>query len=409
MSDLAIDRSATDDGGVFRLRTVFILLAVGILGFAMLMLGSAYMPERPNGAASAPGHALSNSAVGFSAIVRLSRALGHETRVIRDESQLGNGALLVVTPPSGATPIGDILAKRESLATLIVLPKWDVTADRAHPGWVYAQGLVYPANPEGVLAPGIKLKVRRVKSGGRPLQSAGWLADDHDMFALTAPRPLQTISGDNLTALITDDQGHIVLGQIGDKPLYVLADPDIIANNGLRVTEQAGEAVRLLMALNDTSDTGIDFDVTAAGLGRPKSPLRLAFDPPFLAATLAIVATLLLVGWQAFSRFGPAVHRGRAIAFGKTALVDNAAGLIRKAGKQARMGGRYVEAIRDRAIVAFGVPGRLRGEAIDTYLDKISGRARFTDLAQAVESADRKADLVQAARALHEWQKEKGK
>jgi hypothetical protein len=116
-----------------------------------------------------------------------------------------------------------------------------------------------------------------------------------------------------------------------------------------------------------------------------------------------------LVGWQAFARFGPALHRERAIAFGKTALVDNAAGLVRKAGKQVKMGGRYVEAIRDRARIAFGVPGRLRGDAIDAYLDKLSGRSRFTDLARAVDDANDKASLVNAARALHDWQKEKGK
>jgi hypothetical protein len=200
-----------------------------------------------------------------------------------------------------------------------------------------------------------------------------------------------------------------VLGEIGDKPFYVLADPDLLSNMGMREESQARAALTLLETLNEEGDKDFDFDVTLAGLGKAKSPLRLAFDPPFLAMTLAIVAVMLLAGWQAFARFGPAVHRERAIAFGKTALVDNAAALIRKAGRQARLGGRYVEAIRERAIVAFGVPSRLRGAAIDRYLDKISGRSRFTDLAQAVDAADDKASLVAAARALHDWQKEKGK
>jgi hypothetical protein len=144
------------------------------------------------------------------------------------------------------------------------------------------------------------------------------------------------------------------------------------------------------------------------GIGKSKNLLRLAFDPPFLAMTLALLAALLLVGWQAFARFGPTVHRDRAIAIGKAALVDNAAALIRKAGKQVRLGGRYVDAIRERAVVAFGVPSRLRGEAIDRYLDKISGRAKFTELAQRVDDANDQASLVAAARALHDWQKEKG-
>ena len=66
--------------------------------------------------------------------------------------------------------------------------------------------------------------------------------------------------------------------------------------------------------------------------------------------TLTLVAAMLLAGWQAFARFGPAVRRERAIAFGKAALVDNTAALIRKARREARLGGRYVEVIRERAV-----------------------------------------------------------
>lgn len=406
MSDIAISRASADDGGAFRLRTVIILLALGILGFGALMVGSAYTPDRSENSGGNPGHALSNSAVGYTGIVRLARALGYNTRVIRDEHLLDDGSLLILTPPAASTPLGPILSRRADLPTLVVLPKWETVPKRDHAGWVNRWGLTLKSEPEGVLAPDNKLTVTRVKSGGLPLRSAGWLSQE---FGLNAPRPLQTISGTTLKPLLTDGEGRIVLGEIGDKPLYVLADPDLLSNMGMREEAQAGGAIALLKALNDNTDRDFDFDVTLVGFGKPKNPLRLMFDPPFLAMTLAVLATLILVGWQAFARFGPAVHRQRAIAFGKTALVDNAAGLVRKAGKQARMGGRYVEAIRERAVIAFGVPARLRGPAIDAYLDKLSGRAKFTDLAQATDDARDKASLVAAARALHYWQKEKGK
>lgn len=406
MSDLVIGRGS-DDRGAFRLRTVILLLAVGIIGFVALLLGSAY--EAPSDSTNgASAHALSNGATGYTGIVRLARAMGKDTRVIRDPSQLAANGLLILTPPLGSTPLGDVLLRRDDLPTLVVLPKWLTMPQRpaGRPGWVMHLGLIDKKEPEGVLAPDRKFTVSRLTSGGRPLRSAGWMSED---FGFEAPRPLQTISGADLKPLLTDDQGNIVLGEVGGKSLYVLADPDILSNMGMRKESQARAALALLDALNQDGDRDFDFDVTLAGLGKAKNPLRLAFDPPFLAMTLAIVAAMLLAGWQAFARFGPAVHRERAIAFGKTALVDNAAALIRKAGRQARLGGRYVEAIRERAIVAFGVPPRLRGPAIDAYLDKISGRARFTDLAQAVDDADDKARLVAAARALHDWQKEKGK
>lgn len=407
MSDLVIGRGS-DDAGAFRLRTVIILLAVGIIGFAALLLGNAYeAPSQSSTGGSA--HALSNGATGYTGLVQLARAMGKETRIIRDQSQWGGESMLILTPPLGSTPLGDVLAVRRDLPTLVVLPKWSTTPiiPAGRPGWVMRWGLIDKREPEGVLAPNNKFTVTRRKSGGRPLRSAGWITHE---FGFKAPRPLQTISGGgDLKPLLTDEDGNIVLGEIGDKAFYVLADPDLLSNMGMREESQARAALALLETLNEDGNRDFDFDVTLAGLGKAKNPLRLAFDPPFLAMTLAIVAAMLLAGWQAFARFGPAVHRERAIAFGKTALVDNAAALIRKAGRQTRLGGRYVEAIRERAVIAFGVPSRLRGAAVDAYLDKISGRSRFTDLAQAVNDADDKASLVAAARALHDWQKEKGK
>ena len=404
MSDVAIGRGASADRSPFRLGVVIALLAVGVIGFIALLVGNAYAPE-PSGYRAGNGHALSNAATGFSGIVRLGRAMGYNVDIAREPSQWSSPQLLVLTPPYGDIPLGDILAKRGDLPTLVILPKWSVMGDRKHPGWVDRTGLIDPSEPEGVLAPGNKFKAKRAPSGGRPLVAGNWFDAS---FTVAAPRPLQTISGANLSALIKDDQGNIVLGQIGDKAFYVLADPDLLSNIGMRDETQARAGLNILEMLNQDGEHGFTFDVTLVGLGRPKSPLRLAFEPPFLAMTLAVFAAFLLAGWQAFARFGPAVRRDRAIAFGKAALVDNAAGLFRKAGRQARLGGRYVEAIRERAVIAFGVPSRLRGAAIDAYLDKLSRRDRFSDLAQALDDANDRVSLVAAARRLHEWQKEKG-
>ena len=41
--------------------------------------------------------------------------------------------------------------------------------------------------------------------------------------------------------------------------------------------------------VRDNASKGIAFDVTLNGLARGRSPLKLAFEPPFLAMTLAIV------------------------------------------------------------------------------------------------------------------------
>lgn len=406
MSDVVIGRAGPGQGGeLFRLRTVIILVMVGVAAFAAMLIATAYAPgTAPKGDGAA--HALSNSAVGYSGMIRLAQDAGYDTQVIRDDNLLDGRGLLVVTPQTADTPMGDIIARRAKLPTLVVLPKWRTLDDQAHSGWVNYLALLPASEPYGVLAPENKLTITRTRSGGAPLTATGFLADSG--ITIAAPRPLQTMTGADLHPLLTDAQGRIVLGQIGDGPFYVLADGDVLANKGMRDAANAAAALDLLDQLN-VSDEPISFDVTLVGLGRAPNPLRLAFDPPFLAMTLTLVAAMLLAGWQAFVRFGPPVRRERAIAFGKAALVDNSAMLIRKARRQARLGGRYVETIRERAVIAFGVPSRLRGEGVDAYLDKLSGRAKFSDLAQAAEAASDKASLVAAAQALHDWAKEKAK
>jgi hypothetical protein len=70
------------------------------------------------------------------------------------------------------------------------------------------------------------------------------------------------------------------------------------------------------------------------------------------------------------------------------------------------LGGRYVQVIRERAIVSFGVPAGLKDAALDAYLDRFegNGRSRFSELALAAEQSDDRASVVAAAQALYKWQ-----
>ena len=200
-----------------------------------------------------------------------------------------------------------------------------------------------------------------------------------------------------------------MLGQIGEHPFYVLADPDLLSNIGMRDPVQARAALDLLDFLNATGAKSIAFDVTLNGLGHAPSPLKLAFDPPFLAMTLALAIAALLAGIQATARFGATRRRERAIAFGKAALIDNAAALVRKAGRQGVLGPRYLELVRDRAGTVFGVPPRLRDQAYDVYLDRLGGRARFSELAEQARIATDPRAMLHAAQALHHWLWEKSR
>ena len=408
MSDIAIGGRRPSDGA-FRPATMFLVVAVGILAFvAMLVLG-AYAPDMRSGH-NGGAHALSNSATGYSGLVGLAQATGRNPVIVRNEPMLDTENLVVLTPESGAVNMSKPLGMRLTKPTLIVLPKWQTVADKSHAGWVRALGVVPAYDPEGVLNPQYKLKIGRELSHGARLTTLPDYAPAEMRF--TAPRALQTASGDGFKPIIADHAGHGVLLQYKDKPFYVLADPDLLSNKGIGDERQAAAALAMLDFLNTTDAKSVSFDVTLNGLGHSPSPLRLAFDPPFLAATLAIAAALLLAALQALTRFGPARRPERALAFGKAALIDNTAALVRQARREASLGARYADMIRERAVTIFGVPPRLQGAAVDDYLDGLHGDSsdgggRFSKLAGAAADAHRRTELLAAARALHQWQREK--
>lgn len=438
MSEVGINRSA--GGPVFRPATVGLMILVGVVGFLGALTLGAYAPDlESNGGAGA--HALSNSAIGYSGLVQLASATGRNPKIGRDEQVWRSEDLVVVTPDGAATNLNKIIAARgASKPTLYVLPKWDAGPDGDHKGWVRIKGLLPTLEPEGVLAPGLIFDVKRHLDKTPPLRVV-----DPNMPAsvrFVTPAKLQVIerpskkpataarqapakvvvaspspddsnaeqttpsnySFDHIQPVITDGSGGIVLGEIDN--MYILADPDLLDNAAMRRPENAVAALALLDWMNSTGADSIGFDVVLNGLGRSKSLLRLALDPPILAMTLTLAAMVLLVGIRAAGRFGAPKPRTRAIAFGKTALVDNGALLVRKAGKARRLGGRYAAVIRDQAVQTFGVSARFTQPEVDSYLDGLGGAAAFTALAQAAEAANSDSEMLAAARALHTWKRE---
>ena len=398
---------------------VAILLAIGVIGFVGTLILGAYAPDLRSGQ-NGGAHALSKSATGYSVVVALAEATGRNPRIVRDPHLFTTPDLLVATPESGATNISAAVEGRDFKPTLFVFPKWMTVADKDRPGWARRHGLLPLSEPIGVLAPGTTFTMRREKTDRRLLANAGL----PKAVALRAPRILQVITGIRPTEpeededadeheahqqvlhpLLTDGRGGIVLGRLGETQRYVLADPDLLNNMGLRDADQAAAALAMLDVLDGRRDKGIAFDVSFNGFGRAQSPLKLLFEPPFVAMTITLTAALLLVALNALARFGPVAPRTRVIAFGKAVLVDNTAALVRKAGREANMGGRYAAVMRDRAARIFGAPARLKDGALITYLDRLGGgRAPFSTLMRNAETATDRRTLLQAARALHAWQ-----
>ena len=402
MSEIAIGSQAQSEKAFSR-GTALLIVAVGTLAFiAMLVLG-AYAPDLRSGK-NGGAHALSNAAIGFSGLVRLTEETGRNPIIVRSEDQLRNNQLAIVTPDSGTVDISKIASARSALPTLWVLPKWQAEKDPDESGWVRISGLLPESDPGSLFAPGWVFDVKRVRTAGEPLKAVA--PGVPAAVAFHAPLALQTVSGDKLQPVIVDSAGQIVLGKEADAPLYILADPDLLNNHGMADIHQASAALALIDYLNTTGDKSIMFDVTSNGLGQSRSPLKLAFDPPFLAATLTMFAAMLLAGWQAAIRFGSPRLQERALAFGKAALVDNNAALIRKAGREARLGPRYVDVIRKRAVALFKLPASWGPEEVDSRLESLNPRWSFTPAANAVANARSRDELLGAAQSLNRWLEE---
>jgi Domain of unknown function (DUF4350) len=403
MSEIAIGEVDANDGAFHR-TTMLVVTAIGVLAFlAMLVLG-AYAPDLRSGK-NGGAHALSNAATGFSGLVRLAEATGHDPVIVRTASELDSEDLAIITPESAGTDLSDILARRGSRVTLLILPKWLTSPDPTHAGWVRIVDLLPSFAPQGVLAPAYEFKILRTREKGAPLRTVHPTAAGEE-FGLVAPEITQFLSGKDIEPVIVDPKGRIVLAKAKDRNLFVLADPDLLNNHGMADVRQAEAALALLDFLNSTDAKSILFDVTANGLGHSRSPLKLAFDPPFLAVTLVIFVAMLLAGWQALVRFGEPRRPQRAIAFGKAALVENSAALIRKAGRESALASRYVDTIRERAAALFRLPPSLKGEELDERLDALPSQSKFSELAAAAGSARHRDELLTAARRLNEWLKE---
>jgi hypothetical protein len=155
-------------------------------------------------------------------------------------------------------------------------------------------------------------------------------------------------------------------------------------------------------------DGPVVFDVSLDGLKHSPSLLKLAFEPPFLGATLCLAGAALLMALHAASRFGAPERTTRALALGKSALAENSAGLIRMAKREPHMAGGYLELNRGAVAKALGAT-RLSGAELDAYVDRLgerTGAGRLSSLAEQIPAVKDRDSLTRFAQRLYQWRLE---
>ncbi|MCC6829486.1 MAG: DUF4350 domain-containing protein [Novosphingobium sp.] len=414
----------------FSPRAALALVGFGALVFVALlwMIGAGMTGGSTN---DGGGHAGGKGLNGYAALAGLLERRGHAVRRTRADDAFTAPGLLVLTPPHDAKPeaIDSAIARhRYAGPTLLVLPKWRATkasGKGSRTGWVWLTGAATPdwANRIARIGP-LDLRLAPLGPG-----QARWTAGGRS-GTLAAPQAVQSMSSGRIAALVRDGAGGTLAGYLDDAgyypvlanaagvdpgagededihPVIVVAEPDLLDNYGLADRDRAMLALALIRAATGGDNAmPVSFDLTLNGHGRSANLLTLAFTPPFLAATLCLLLAALVVGWRAFLRFGPAKAPDRVIAFGKRALVANAAGLIRRTRRLHLVTGPYAAAARERLVRALALARRADPAASEEAIDRALAARQpdaiaFSTIAARLRAARRPHDIVKAAQDLH--------
>jgi hypothetical protein len=413
--------------------TMLGMVLIGALTFVGMLfwLGNNGGPANNGG-----GHAGGRGLNGFAGLAAMLDADGLEVRRARSKAGLKGEGLLILTPPANAkgSEIEEIVsAHRTAGPTMVIAPKWAAAQIARNPnakrGWTKIVGTAAPEWP------GFRDDVS-VGFGKRPAR--GWQGGGAKG---RLPRDKQVLSGEGtgLVPLVTSGDGRVLAAFDEGKgdypalhafagvsrkaqnaanendaqiyPLILVFEPDLLDNWGLADQATGMIARKLVLAAAGGPDEPVTFDLTLNGLGAARNLLTLAFEPPFLAATLCLIMAMAAIGWRAFNRFGPAWQPEREIALGKTMLVRNSAGMVRRAGRLHLIARPYADAARERLMLVLGLPrGRASGET-DAAIDQAQARrgiagAQFSQFSSRLSAAKRTDDVVRMAADLQRIEKE---
>jgi hypothetical protein len=223
-------------------------------------------------------------------------------------------------------------------------------------------------------------------------------------------RAPQTVPLDFLEPEI-DDGSRALVGHFDrdGKDIWVLADPDVINNAGLRHPENARLAVALIDKLRGGGP--VVFDETVHGHAQAPSLLRVLFRFPLVLATMQVLICALLAVWAAMVRFGPRRAAPPPLAPGKDFLIANTAALLRFGGHHADALQRYLAANIQTVRHTLHAPDHLSPAALSAWLERVrgvrGGSIALPDLEQAVSAASSTPHrIVELADLVYRWRME---
>jgi hypothetical protein len=394
---------------VFSGRTLAWLLGIGISCFAGMMLlftlGSELFPT-----SSIQPSTYSKSAIGHQAWVRLLQNMGKTVLISRNDSvaKSGDGGLLILAEPDidgdERQPIEELLRAER---VLVVLPKYSANPSLLNSSWA---GTVDRINTRY-----ISEVLRQVTKTGTVLQldaSPQWLPSGLGP-APDLPRP-QMMLGSGLKPVITSKTG-ILLGlmEIEGSKIWVLSDPDLIANHGLLRGANAQLAVGIIDAISGGGP--VIFDETIHDYYLDPNLLKALFQYPLVFVTTAAFAAILVLLWASTGRFGAPARTEPPLRMGKSTLVAAGADMLSFGRHEAPIAARYRKAVLEDVGRRIHAPLQADERTLSAWLDRV-GQSRgvsqkFSRVWRAFEilpggGAYQSRLLLMAAQELYRWKEE---
>ena len=389
----------------FSALTSAILIGVGLLAFVAIFALLAWAPDLAS-KNRAGTHPYSTSAIGYGGLVSLLEADGQTVTISRLTSSLeySEDLLILTFPRYGLNRAPEVDLSYVSEPALYVLPKWTGFPDREKPSWQKDTDLIDKSSVEYIAKEfDTDVRVWRLRNPGRVRTPFGTQTPSFE-------NEMQVLESDSLEAVIRMPGGTLV-AKLPGREIYILSDPDLLNTFGLARRDNARMALGLLDYLKQYPEQSVTLDATFHGFERSESLLRAIFDVPFLGATLVAFATILLIGWSAFIRFGPPTRETRAIIFGKNALAERSAGLISMARREGLMAPNYAQTVERDLSKQLGLPASTTDTEIARTADRIAKQkglaSNWTDQKRQLEhAASGRNDLRDKALALWRWRKE---
>jgi Domain of unknown function (DUF4350) len=353
------------------------------------------------------------SAVGNRAFMRLLERQNIPVETDRSRSlslfPVNEELRIVMGRPVTAATSGFIRTRLSGRRLIVVLPKWQVTEDAFHPGWV-ADAVGLPVeNVESMLS-----LLTRTGSIVRPIEPVIWSINELG-YEPTLTQP-QLFTAKNVRSVVGGAQGMLI-GEIayGSGRIWVVADPDLLANHGLHRGNNAALAIAMIGAMLPAGGSVV-FDTATPIPVDPPSIETLLFKFPTAIVSVQIAVMCLLLLWAAAASFGKRLSLPRPIATGSASLIANMSALLILGGHMRSLLARYAEATtRDVAQRLHAPPGlgdtelarwlerveRARG--VGESLDRLKRRLASTGTARSQPDARHTMAL---AADFHQWRQE---